>query len=62
MTPVLTREAVARKPIKGALRDDELSDRARQAANQIIGEHHGAWGGVMLQREWMASVIADAFR
>ena len=39
-----------------------MSDRqiARKAANRIVDEHRGAWGGVLLQVDWMTDVIEQA--
>jgi hypothetical protein len=42
--------------------DDEVLARARVAVQRIVKGKQGAWGGVLLQQEWMASVIADAMK
>lgn len=43
------------------LANAETERRAQAAVARIIAEKSGAWGGVLLQDEWMVGVIVRAF-
>ena len=42
--------------------DEEIRKLARKITNRIIDEHKGAWGGILLQSEWMVNLISEEIK
>lgn len=37
----------------------EIDKLSRKITNRIVDEHKGAWGGILLQTEWMKNLIKE---